>query len=114
MKLNASFNFEMGGKARTFNVDMNMFCEVEQLLGVRVMQENKEFWMKMGFIEMRALGYSMLYAEEPRPSLIEVGSWMSNIDLPKFSSTFTEIIQRDFVGGGNNEDDEESVDPTKD
>jgi len=96
MNINSSFNFELGGTPRTLKIDMNMLCEVEELLNERLMQ-NEEFWGDMSFIKLRGLAWAMLYAETPRPSVITVGDWLSKVSLEEFTAAFMETFTKDFA-----------------
>ena len=116
MKLSAKFNFEIGDKVRTFILNMNSLCELEEVLGIRIVQ-NKEFLNDIGVNEMRAIAHCMLYKESPRPTVEDVGEWLSEVDIDEFFSKFVECISGDFgnvegkkaAGGSGNQPD-----PTQD
>lgn len=112
-KLNASFSFEMGGAARAFVLNMNSICEVEQLLNVRLMQ-NQEFWAQMGFVELRALAHAMLHKETPRPELLVVGEWISDCDMKEFLDAITFVFAGDFKKSDGDDQGSPQEDPTKD
>ena len=95
MKFNSTFNFDFGGEVRRFRIDMNMLCEVEHELGVRIMGKEK-FWKELGFTELRAIAYGMLYAQDPRPDIEQVGGWMSDVDLGEFTEAFMKAFTSDF------------------
>lgn len=115
MKIKTSFNFVLGGQARKLCIDMNMMCEVEEILDVQLMQ-SEEFWKHLGLRELRALTYAMLYKEIPRPSLINVGDWLSDCDFEEFAKTMTEAWSADFEkdSGKKSSKKEKAQDPTKD
>jgi len=112
MKFNSTFNFDFGDEVRRFRIDMNMLCEVEQVLGERLMS-NENFWSNLGFTQLRALAYSMLYAQDPRPTIEQVGSWMSEVDLGEFTAAFMEAFTRDFPKTESEPENGKPHDPTK-
>lgn len=114
MNLQTRIKVSLGGSERELRLDMNMLCDLEEQLGVSIMQQGS-FWEKIGFKELRTMVYCMLYRESPRPSIEDVGDWLSEVNFTKLTSEIigawsNDVDTSDVSSGGGGES---APDPTQ-
>jgi len=95
MKLDAKVDMLIGGKTRTLCLTLNTLSEVEIELNVNLMQGGEEFFGSLTFTKMRVLVWAMLYKESPRPSIADVGEWISEVGIESVSAAIGELFLMD-------------------
>lgn len=98
MKLSATTNVDLGDKSRTLVLNMNAMSIIENELNVNLMQDGGNFFGSLDFTKMRVLIWAMLYKEDPRPTLLDVGEWLSEADLEKVSDGIGKLFALDSKG----------------
>ena len=116
MKLNATTNVTLGGKSRSLVLNMNAMSIIEAELDVNLMQHGGDFFGSLNFTKMRVLIWAMLYKESPRPTILDVGDWLSEADLEKVSEGIGRLFSldnEDADTGKGSKKATKASDPTK-
>jgi len=93
MDFKATKNIEnFGGKNRTLVWNMNAVCELEAIEKVNILSGGN-FWRDMSVSKFRTLIYVMLYKEDPRPSMEEVGEFISDYGFDKIGDIVAEMFE---------------------
>jgi len=98
---------DLGGKERTLVWDMNAVCELEAIENVNILA-GTTFWKDMSVSKFRSLIYVMLYKEDPRPDLHEVGEMISDFGFDKIGEVVAEMFESSF-GVGKEDDNEKKL-----
>ena len=91
-----------GGKTRTLVWNMNAVCELEAIEKVNILS-GSTFWQDMSVSKFRTLIYVMLYKEDPRPTMEEVGEIISDYGFEKVGEIIAEMFEA-VVGEKRNKD----------
>jgi len=82
-----------GGKDRVLRYNLNAIAELEGLLDTNLMVDNS-FWANMSISGFRAFVWAALYHEDPRPTLLDVGEWISDYGLDKVGEKIAELLSQ--------------------
>ena len=113
MKLDAKTDVEIGGRKRALCLTMNTLSEVELALNVNLMSGGEEFFKSMTFTKMRVIVWAMLYKEKPRPTVEEVGEWISETGLESISEAIGKLFTLDTNTESTEPKSKKASDPMK-
>jgi hypothetical protein len=66
---------EFGGRIREFHFDVNALSEIEEQTGKNPFEDDK--WLVNSPRVLRLMAWACLWAEDPRPTMQQVGSWIT-------------------------------------
>jgi hypothetical protein len=73
---------ELGGAKRKIRFGFNTLCELEKETGINPLDKPQLMQLiggKDSPVKIRLLLWAALWSEDPRPSLQQVGSWLSGV-----------------------------------
>lgn len=91
-KVQPAVEMELGGKLRKLIFSVNAACLIEQELGREIL--SGAFFKGMGFRELRATLYGMMYWQDKTLTLDQVGCLMQFDKFPEYFKSILEAYQR--------------------
>jgi hypothetical protein len=94
MRLKSTSKIKLGEREVELILDMNVLCEIETSLDVNIMTQ-PEFFESLGFVQLRGMLWAMMYKEQPRPTLEEVGEMLSETSMDEIGTAIGNLFSAD-------------------